>query len=77
MGPFVSVPIAEAGGYGRVSMGPGRGMPGGRGPGRGGRFNPNFGGAPPPRPPPRMAGREYFDLDNPSNNRSVLDYGDL
>jgi hypothetical protein len=21
--------------------------------------------------------REYFDLDNPSNNRAILDYGDL
>ena len=77
MGPFISVPISEAAGYGRVSMGPGRGTMPGRGLGRGGRFNPAFHGAPPPRPPPRDRQREYFDLDNPSNNRSVLDYGDL
>lgn len=77
MGPFISVPIAEAAGYGRIGVGPGRGMMPGRGLGRGGRFNAPFQAAPPPRPLPRDRGREYFDLDNPSNNRSVLDYGDL
>ncbi len=28
-----------------------------------------------PREPPGI--RDYYDLDNPRNNRSVLDYGDL
>jgi len=76
MGPFISVPIAEAGGFGRGPLGPPRGgghM--GRGPGRGGRFPPQFPGGRGPRPPP--SGPNYYDLDNPSNNRSVLDYGDL
>ena len=77
MGPFISVPISEAGGYGRAAMGPGRGGPPGRGPGRGGGRGFNMYGPPPPRAPPKSLGREYFDLDNPSNNRSVLDYGDL
>ena len=78
MGPFISVPLAEAGAYGRPGLGamgragPMRGMPG-----RGGRgFGP---GGPAPAPPMggRGGGRAYYDLDNPNNNRSVLDYGDL
>ena len=76
MGPFISVPMAEAAGYGR-GMGPPRGPPlhGGRGGGRSYSF--------PPFPGPRNLrsggpdSRSYFDLDNPTNNRAVLDYGDL
>ncbi|MEW5313813.1 MAG: hypothetical protein WDW38_005350 [Sanguina aurantia] len=53
--------------------------------GMGGRGNPGFlggggrggRGRGPPRNPQGAAAREYYDLDNPANNRAVLDYGDL
>lgn len=78
MGPFISVPIAD--GHG---MGPGMALPRGppvRGPGgrsRGGFFPAPFHGAMPGAKPDPRGVREYYDLDNPSNNRAVLDYGDL
>ena len=72
MGPFIQVPIAEAGQYG------GRPGPPMRGPRP---RHPGFGGPPmgfmgPPKMDPRGM-REYYDLDKPTNNRAVLDYGDL
>lgn len=78
MGPFISVPIGEAGNFGRPGQimpmqPPMRPIPGGnRGilPGPGPQ-------AILPAPPMGQGGRGYFDLDNPTNNRSVLDYGDL
>jgi hypothetical protein len=78
------------GGGGPGPYGPGgpRGPPlprgGGGGP-RGGGGPPVRGGPPPPRggggggggPPGGGRGRGYLDLDDPRNNRAVLDYGDL
>lgn len=46
----------------------------------GGRMGPPpiFLGGPPPVPPVmERRFRNYYDLDAPQNNRSVLDYGDL
>ncbi|KAK9804338.1 hypothetical protein WJX72_008084 [[Myrmecia] bisecta] len=86
-GPFVAVdvPPGDMGGPPMPPMVPPRGR-GGRGPpqgpvrggGRGGR---GFGGpmfmGPPGAKLDRNGVREYYDLDAPENQRSVLDYGDL
>mmetsp|Transcript_25907 Transcript_25907/g.65940 ORF Transcript_25907/g.65940 Transcript_25907/m.65940 type:complete len:105 (-) Transcript_25907:409-723(-) len=67
--PMPFMPGMMLGGPGGRGRG-GRGMRGGRG----GRFG-MVGG-----PGAKLdAGgmREYYDLDNPQNNRAVLDYGDL
>lgn len=83
LGPFVQVPIPQ-GGPEQLGMGPqmGNGMQrgGSRGPsrvprtqsGRGG-----YGGGHMPMGGRGYAGRGYFDLDAPENQRGVLDYGDL
>lgn len=74
MGPFITVPI-DGGGMGM--SGPpggrmlGRGGMGMRGRGARGGYG-GYGG-----PPAAKLGREYYDLDAPENQRSVLDYGDL
>ncbi|KAL6765183.1 hypothetical protein V8C86DRAFT_3128329 [Haematococcus lacustris] len=62
MNPAMMMAAAGRGARGGRGMGPMTGT--GRGGGRAGRG---------------MGGdrREYYDLDNPSNNRAVLDYGDL
>ena len=69
--------IMRQGGGGMMMGGRGGGggmggfVGGGRGgSGRGGGGGGRFGGGMP-------AGREYYDLDDPQHNRTVLDYGDL
>ena len=88
MGPMMAAPQAmglapmEMDMSGMVQMMPmgamGRGGRGGRpmrGRGGGGRFG---GMAAPPGTKLDPNGlREYYDLDNPRNNRAVLDYGDI
>lgn len=54
------------------------GRMGGRGLRGGGRMGGGRGmGAPPGTKLDPHGLREYYDLDNPANNRAVLDYGDL
>eukprot|EP00877_Chromochloris_zofingiensis_P008676 jgi/Chrzof1/4061/Cz13g18260.t1 len=70
MAPFGGPP---AGGFrGMGGRGGGRGMMRGRGGGFGGQMM-----APPGTKLDPAGYREYYDLDNPRNNRAVLDYGDL
>ncbi len=57
--------------------GPGGRMGGGRGPASGGGGGRGRGGGRGGVSLRMDSGREYFDLDNPQNNRAVLDYGDL
>ena len=66
MGAPILVP-AGPGGMAPMIMAPIGGGRGGRGGGGRGKMSPAGGGG----------GPSYFDLDNPKNNRAVLDYGDL
>ncbi len=83
MGPFMPIPMPgplpmmPPGAMAMRGRGP-RGVPPGMAM-RGGRGGP-LGGGRGMAPGTKLDGRgfrEYFDLDNPANNRAVLDYGDL
>jgi len=78
MGPFITVPIADGRAAALGGPAPGMGMRGRGGMGmrgRGGRGG--FAGAGGGGGAFMGSAREYYDLDAPENQRSVLDYGDL